>query len=295
MATLTQEQVRKFHRDGYLRFGRVLSADQVEQLRAELDRIIREEEELADAIARPPEFRWGHRRGGATGDGGYGGRAIHQFVNMWKVSPTYREVIHHPIITGAIRDLMHVDRIRLWHDQVISKPPHENDHFACHHDFYFWPLDRPTMITCWLALDDAFPENGCMHVVPGSHRDPRYQPADCDLSEDIYLSPVPGGPGEPGSLYHDIKTWMPHQAVAVPLKAGECMFHHCLNWHMTPKNVTERQRRAFVIIYMPDGTRYKHAQSPNHVCTNYLGLADGVLMAGENFPVVGEASEGSAI
>ena len=184
---------------------------------------------------------------------------------------------------------MGVDTIRLWHDQIISKPPHDNGHFSCHHDFYFWPLKRPTMITCWLALDDATPENGCMHVVPGSHRDPRFQPVDCDLSPDIHLEPAPMGPGEPGSLYAEAKQYRADDAKPVLLKAGECMFHHCLNWHLTPENRTERQRRAFVMIFMPDGTTYFRAQSPGHPCTNYLNLEDGQPMGGDAFPVCGSS------
>lgn len=286
MTVLTPPEIEKFHRDGYLKFRSVLSAAQVQVLRESLDRIIEEEQSGKEFSDRPPEFAFGHdRKTGSTPD--RPPRAIHQFVNMWKVSPEFRSVLDNPLIMGAIRELMAVDRIRLWHDQVISKPPGDNGHFACHHDFYFWPLDRPTMITCWLALDDATPENGCMHVVPGSHRDPRFQPAECDLSDDIHLSPRPLGPGEPGSLYADIRGWMPDRAVPVPLKAGECMFHHCLNYHMTPHNTTDRQRRAFVMILMPDGTRYRHTQSPNHPCTSTLGLADGEIMGGEMFPICG--------
>lgn len=288
MEVLTAQETAQFHQDGYLRFRRVISDEQVERLRAALERTIQQELEREDFSSLPPEFAFGHaRKGQEQADGGYGGRAIHQFVNMWKVVPEYQEVLHNPTITGAVRDLMGASRIRLWHDQVISKPPGENKHFACHHDFYFWPLDRPTMITCWLALDDATPENGCMHVVPGSHRDPRFQPVGCDLSADIGLSPVPMGPGAPSSLYDEVRTWMPEQAKPVVLKAGECMFHHCLNYHMTPQNATDRQRRAFVMIYMPDGARYKHSQSPNHPCTNYLSLQDGQEMEGPEFPVCG--------
>src|SRR5436190_1770537 len=113
---LTTAQIEQFHRDGYLKFGRVIDDATVERLREEL---------------------------------------------------------------------MGAERVRIWHDQVISKPPRENKHFACHQDFFFWPLDRPRIITCWLALDRATTDNGCMHVVPGSHRDPRFQPAGCDLSADI--------------------------------------------------------------------------------------------------------------
>jgi phytanoyl-CoA hydroxylase len=287
MSVLTPQEVDRFHRDGYLKFRRVIDDAGVEGLRDALDGVIRDElarEELPD---RPPEFAFGHDRK-ATATTERPARAIHQFVNMWKVSPEYRAVLDNPLITGAIRELMDVDHIRLWHDQVISKPPGDNGHFACHHDFYFWPLDRPAMISCWLALDEATPANGCMHVVPGSHRDPRYQPVDCEMIEELHLSPVPLGPGEPASLYKDIRTWMPDRAAPVPLQAGECMFHHCLNYHMTPHNTTDRQRRAFVMIFMPDGTRYLHAQSPSHPCTTYLNLRDGQVLDGETFPLCGE-------
>jgi ectoine hydroxylase-related dioxygenase (phytanoyl-CoA dioxygenase family) len=285
---LTQEEFDRFHADGYLRFRRVISDKQIVRMRAALDRVIAEELEREDDQGRPPEFRYGHdRKGQDPAASGRKPRSIHQFVNIWKVCPEYQETIHNPLITGAIRDLMEAPRLRLWHDQVISKPPGDNEKFAFHHDFYFWPLDRPRMITCWLALDDATVENGCMHVIPGSHRDPRFQPAGGDLSADIHLSPKPLGPGEPGSLYHEVRTWDVDRAKPVELKAGECMFHHCLNYHMTPKNVSDRPRRAFVIITMPDGTRYNHAQSPKHVCTEYLHLEDGTPMNGDNFPLIG--------
>jgi len=287
MSVLTADEIARFHTDGYLKFRRVLDEEAVETLRSALDNVIREEQTRDEYSDRPPEFAYGHDRK-ATAVAERPARAIHQFVNMWKVSPEFRSVLDNRLITGAVRDLMGVENIRLWHDQVISKPPGDNGHFACHHDFYFWPLDRPTMISCWLALDDATPENGCMHVVPGSHRDPRFQPVDCDLSADINLAPVPTGEGEPASLYNEVRTWQPERALPVVLKAGECMFHHCLNYHMTPQNRTDRQRRAFVMIFMPDGTRYCHAQSPNHPCTSYLGLKDGEALPAATFPICGE-------
>jgi ectoine hydroxylase-related dioxygenase (phytanoyl-CoA dioxygenase family) len=261
MSALTQNQTESFDRDGYLKFGRVIDDATVESLRAALDRVI-EMERHGGVPGAPPEFAFGHDRGDGRAD-----RAIHQFVNMWKVDPEYRAITHNPLITQAIRELMGAEQIRLWHDQIISKPPGENKLFSCHHDFYFWPLDRPTMITCWLALDDATVDNGCMHVVPGSHRDPRYQVG--------------------GELYTDIRTWGPERMKSVELKAGECMFHHCLNYHLTPQNITDRQRRAFVMIYMPDGTRYNHAQSPAHPCTSHLRLEEGSVIGGPNFPICG--------
>jgi phytanoyl-CoA hydroxylase len=282
---LSPAEIARFHADGYLRFRQVLEPARVEELRGELERLTREELAREDFSDLPPEFAYGHaRRGASAGQR----RAIHQFVNMWKVSPVFRRVLEHPEIAGAVRQLMGVEHVRLWHDQVISKPPGDNEHFRCHHDFYFWPLDHPRMITCWLALDDATPENGCMHVSPGSHRDPRLQPPGCELLPEWNLAPAPRGPGAPGSLMEEARGWGPEHTVPVPLRAGECMFHHCLNYHLTPRNITDRQRRAFVLIFMPEGTRYHHAQSPAHPCTSYLGLAEGALLEGIHFPRCGE-------
>jgi len=293
MEALSQPEVDRFRRDGYLKFRQVIDDDDLEDLRVALDRTIAEELGREDATGLPPEFAFGHDRKNAPWREGT--RPIHQFVNMWKVVPEYRDVLDNASITGAVRDLMSVKRVRLWHDQVISKPPGDNRHFAMHHDFYFWPLDRPRMISCWLALDDATVDNGCMHVVPGSHRDPRFQPRGCDLSPDIHLSPTPMGPGEPCCLYDEVRTWGADRATPVELKAGECMFHHCLNYHLTPENRTDRQRRAFVMIFMPDGTRYNHVQSPNHPCTSYLGLQDGSVLDGDNFPLCDERFSGGVL
>ena len=73
--------------------------------------------------------------------------------------------------------------------------------------------------------------------------------------------------------------------IPVELKAGECMFHHCLNFHGTPPNVTERQRRAFVMIFMAQDVCYNNAQSPNHVLVPTIEVEDGEPLVGDGFPV----------
>ena len=61
---LSEEQVERFRRDGYLKFGRVVDDAQVEAMRAALDRIIAEEVAGTGTGDRPPEFAYGHDRKG---------------------------------------------------------------------------------------------------------------------------------------------------------------------------------------------------------------------------------------
>lgn len=64
--------------------------------------------------------------------------------------------------------------MRLDYDQLLAKRPGSLDAvFAWHQDLAYWPLTPDTRtVTCWLAIDDATEENGCLQFVPGSHLEP---------------------------------------------------------------------------------------------------------------------------
>ena len=67
-------------------------------------------------------------------------------------------------------------------------------------------------------------------------------------------------------------------------RLGECMFHHCLNWHGTPPNVTDQQRRAFVMIFMAKDVCYNNAQAPGHILVPTIEVADGEPLVGGWIP-----------
>ncbi len=282
---ITQEQIRFFAENGYLRYGRALEMAAVEALRADLDRVIAIE--LAGGDDSEPEFKFGHRRGQSTRSGAEAQqpRPITQYVNMWKREPAYARLLHHPVIAGVACALLNTPRVRLWHDQVISKPPEDNGHFRFHQDFYLWPLREPQIVTCWLALDDATPENGCMHVVPGSHSDPRFGLEAYAAEQEARAF----AEAEGRELEESDRQKMAYEPASigrpVELKAGECMFHHCLNFHATPPNVTDRQRRAHVMIFMAEGVRVKLSQAPTHPLIPTFTVGDGDELVGAGFPL----------
>lgn len=65
--------------------------------------------------------------------------------------------------------------IALFASHYISKPPFDGQPVLWHQDGSYWPLDPMEVVTLWLAVDDSVPENGCMRVIPASHRNPLQQ------------------------------------------------------------------------------------------------------------------------
>ena len=275
---VTEEQIRFWDDNGYLKYGKVLEQGEVAELLEGFDRVTRIESEGGDDSS--VEFTVGHARG--DNDAEYEAGGIRQYINLWKRDGVYDKAVRHPLITGIAKQLLKTPELRLWHDHMISKPPEENDRFQFHQDFYNWPLADPNILTCWIALDDATVANGCMHVVPGSHRDPRFSLAgrEKELEE---LAENPDARTERVIMgEHDASFGVP-----VELKSGECMFHHSLNFHSTPKNTTTGQRRAFVIIYMPEGILFNNSQAWDHILVPNIEAKHGEPITSSNFPVVG--------
>lgn len=137
--------------------------------------------------------------------------------------------------------------VRFLHDQIFCKPPRERgpSWFGFHQDFSYWSWTSPMAhLTCWVALDDAHAENGCLQYVPGSHR--------WGL-----LPPVPEG--APPTLDSVKAVLSPERrravdaAERVELRRGFASFHHPLMLHGSDTNATAFPRRAAVVNTIRDG------------------------------------------
>ena len=123
----------------------------------------------------------------------------------------------------------------LFQDMGLIKPPHIGSEKPWHQDcaYFNLPLDTP-VVAAWISLDEATPENGCMHIIPGSHRE--------------------------GPIVHfNRRDWQicdthvpVDREVMVPLKAGGCLLWHGLLHHGTPANRSNLRRRALQFHYCPE-------------------------------------------
>jgi len=273
MGFLTPEQIQEFHEKGYLKVGQVLSGRQVEALREGLDRVMQERSagrpELLRNLAGGDLYLYKEEKKDFTG------AVVVQIVNIWEADEAYFRHIYHPQITQMASELTGCDLLRVWHDQIQYKPPQVGTKTGWHQDFPAWPILEPAdLVTAWVALDDATLENGCMRMVPGSHR----------------WGVHPGLSGkEDFSPAYDPKLLPEGAAVIVEpveVRAGECSFHHCLTWHGSAVNLSPRPRRAIAVHYMPGYTRF--VPKGSHPMDIRVKVAPGEVLQGQYFPVVYE-------
>lgn len=151
--------------------------------------------------------------------------------------PLFLALAKHPSIMRLIEPLLGPD-IQLQHSKLATKPLAKGKGaFGWHQDFVFYPHTNTDLLSVFVYLDDATPENGCMSMVRGSHR----------------LGPLRHH-DESGfftAVCQENQYWTaPDAAVeAVTPRAGSVSIHHCLTLHGSPANQSGAPRRGLVFSY----------------------------------------------
>jgi ectoine hydroxylase-related dioxygenase (phytanoyl-CoA dioxygenase family) len=198
----------------------------------------------------------------------YDGPIFTQLVNAWRESDAIRALTMHPNVAAVAEKLAGMP-LRLWHDHLLIKQPHNKAPTEFHQDQPFWPHGNSRMaLSAWIALVDVPVERGCMTFIPRTHERHDLRPQDLSNSGDLM------------SLWDGL-AFQPR--VTLPLRAGDCTFHNGYCAHMAGSNDTDVPRVAHIIIYMDAAATYNGAA---HVVTDPLGLQPGDPLAGEMFPRV---------
>ena len=122
-------------------------------------------------------------------------------------------------------------------DMLINKFPNSNTATPWHQDESYWPdmIDKRA-VSCWVALDDATIDNGCMWFVAGSHRETTLRPHR-RVKE--------------GHHARCTDECSEKEGTPVPLQKGSCTLHHGRTLHYTRGNTTNTQRRAYILNFRP--------------------------------------------
>ena len=243
--TLAAAEVSRYRENGFIHLRGVLTPEEVERYRTGAARAY---DEIASLNADNQMFR--------------------QIIQVWKSDATLRELTLHPGLASYARQLSGIP-VRLWHDQLLIKKPHNRTPTEFHQDSPYWPhVGGRHQLSAWLALVDVPVERGCMTFIPGSHRRQDLRAIDLTDAHDLF-EVAPDLAYEP--------------RVTVPVRAGDCTFHNGYLAHTANANETDEFRYAMVNIYVDVETRYNGAAHP---CTDGLGLTVGQMLPDDEFPVV---------
>lgn len=219
-----------FYREqGYVLARGVFDKDEIVAMQGEIDALF----QRAEAAGRKTEATW---RGAWREAAGIGGATA--TATATRVDSIHNVQNHSAIFTRMLVDARLVDRaaeligpnIQLHHTKLHNKPPSVGSPFPMHQDYPYFPHAEDSMIAAMVHIDDATVENGCMCLMPGSHK----------------RGPVEHR-NDGGSFYLPMDEWPREDAVAVPAQAGDVLFFGYCMIHGSYVNRSERPRRIVLI------------------------------------------------
>ncbi|MBB6674959.1 phytanoyl-CoA dioxygenase family protein [Cohnella nanjingensis] len=219
---ITAAQLQDYERQGYIILRDLFSAEEMDRIRAIVDALDEEAEQELLAQARKGDFI------SAAG-------TINFTTNINFRHPALQRFIADPRFVDLTTAILGPDTKLYW-DQSVYKRPEASRDFPWHQDNGYAPTDPVHYLTCWLALEDATLENGCIWVQPGTHRKGFVPHIKTDIGYICYY-------GE-------------EEGVPVELKKGSMVAFHSLLFHRsTPNRSKTDTRKGYVIQYSVDGMR----------------------------------------
>src|SRR5688500_17922133 len=216
LRTLTPQEIETYWETGYVVIPEVFPVAELEAIDGEIDRLLAEPGNDAGGIHPTWIFQVARR------------------------SDMAREFAEHERLLALVEAVVEPG-IAIHSTKLVPKPPHSND--VCHrHEaeaFYFRPDDPQTLskkrMSVWVPLQSSHEKNGCLWVVPGSHRwgiEPYHMVETGQCRKVI-----------------DREQYANENAIALPVEAGSVVLFSAWLWHHSKNDETDRVRRAFIASY----------------------------------------------
>ncbi|SDW19341.1 phytanoyl-CoA dioxygenase family protein [Paenibacillus sp. CF384] len=216
---LNAEQLKQYHEQGYVILDQLFTAEEMDRIRAIID-----------------VFDWEGEEALKKGSKGFNNipNQINFTCNLARRHEELEQFIGDQRFVDLTTSVLGGD-IRLYWDQSVYKRPEAKKDFPWHQDNGYVPTDPVHYMTCWLALDDATIENGCIYIQPGSHLQGYVEHVQTDTGWQCYFGEDPGQP--------------------VPLPKGSMVIFHSLLFHRSTPNQSDSTRKAYVIQYSVEGAK----------------------------------------
>jgi non-heme Fe2+,alpha-ketoglutarate-dependent halogenase len=213
---LDASQIQTFNKEGFLTGLRLFSSDEIEEIRHYFDLLL---DKTLQTGASSYSISTAHLKHGK----------VYDLLNDDRLGKLMSDLIG-PNVIG-------------WGAHFFCKMPQDGKAVSWHQDASYWPLSDSKTHTVWLAIDDSDVENGCMEVIPGSHRNGLVHYHESAQEENNVLNQT-----------IDQKPDWP-DPVPICLKAGEISIHSDLLIHGSKPNNSNRRRCGLTLRYCPPEVR----------------------------------------
>ncbi|MDE0807761.1 MAG: phytanoyl-CoA dioxygenase family protein [Alphaproteobacteria bacterium] len=222
---LTDTEVNAFRRDGFVVPAYRLTDDLVTAMRAATVDLMAAYPKMPTEGLVSPHIRYADTQRPDIHD---------RFLDFCQV----------PELLDVVEQLIGPDIIT-WGSRIFSKAARTGRATPWHQDGEYWPIRPLATVTAWIAIDNCTPENGCLKLVAGSHRDKR-------LLEHRSLA------GQGAALDKEITpgAFNENDVVEVPLGPGQMVLFDVYTAHGATPNTSPERRAGFAIRYMPGTSLY---------------------------------------
>jgi hypothetical protein len=209
---LTQAQIDQFWRDGCVFPVRVLSEADATEIRGRL-------EEFEKKTGGPLKGDLRHKS---------------HLLFSW-----LGDLVRNDNIVDAIEDL-YGPNLLCWTTNFFIKEAHNPAFVSWHQDSTYWGLDKPDVVTAWIALTPSNKANGAMGFIPGTHTKDQIPHRDTFAQNNLLTR------GQEVAVEVN-----ENDAVTIELRPGEMSLHHVRLVHGSPPNPSNDRRIGFAIRYIP--------------------------------------------
>jgi hypothetical protein len=236
---ITDADWTRFEREGWLHLGRTLARGELAALQERIDDIML-------GKVRDDALMMQLDKGGEYGAmeaqtcGFKGARLDYRKIENLERDERFLAFVQRPLFRAICARAYGADAaISVFRSMFMNKPACKGTLLPWHQDGGTgWGLDRHPLVTVWTALDPATIANGCVQIIPGSHR--------------LGLLSERGHTITPEQ---EAEHCRPEAVVHLELAPGESVLLHNWTLHRSDVNRTDIPRRAFSVCYMDARTR----------------------------------------
>tara|TARA_B100001123_G_C15194161_1_gene980653 strand:+ start:393 stop:1268 length:876 start_codon:yes stop_codon:yes gene_type:complete len=167
---LTKEQVKTYVRDGFVIVPKVISSDKLQAMRDELNKWIEESKNYRDNYGDTPN---GKARFDLEGGHCAENPKLRRVANPADISQIYRDVLFEGPAVKAVVDLIGPN-VKFHHCKLNIKLPGMETRVDYHQDQPFDLHTNDDHLSLVVLIDDMNEKNGCLRILKGSHKGPRY-------------------------------------------------------------------------------------------------------------------------